>query len=376
MPPTATQREEISPKVAPRADAHSPHVETPHAESPRLPEDRDPQPLAKSPLRSLTGVQILATGGYVPERSVSNEHLGHGYDPAWILQRTGIVERRRAAPDEATSDLAYEAAVRCIEQAGVDPDEIDLLIVATMTPDSPMPSAACQLHRRLGLTGVPAMDVNAACAGFMYALITGAQFVKSGCSRYALVVGADVMSQIVDPQDQKTYPLFGDGAGAVLLGAGSAEQGLRAYTLGADGSGADLLYIAAGGSREPLTPEALLAKRHKVCMDGRAVFKWAVRLLYDAVMDVLGHAQCSPADVDLVVLHQANIRIIEAAVDNLGIDRRKVVVNLDRYGNTSAGSIPLALAEAHAQGRLRSGDRVLLCGFGAGLAWGAALMQW
>ena len=221
------------------------------------------------------------------------------------------------------------------------------------------------------------MDLNAACAGFMNALVTGMQYVKSGCSRLALVVGADVMSNTVNPADKKTFPLFGDGAGAVLIEAGERDQGLLAYTLGADGSGADLLYICAGGSREPLlSADAFARNRHYVHMDGRAVFKWAVRLLHDAVMDVLHHANMTPGDIDLLVLHQANIRIIDAAVEDLCIDREKVVVNLDRYGNTSAGSIPLALSEAAHQGRLRRGSNVLLCGFGAGLAWGAALMKW
>jgi 3-oxoacyl-[acyl-carrier-protein] synthase-3 len=220
------------------------------------------------------------------------------------------------------------------------------------------------------------MDLQAACAGFVYALVTGMQFVKTGCSRRVLVVGADIMSRIVSPTDRKTYPLFGDGAGAVLLGPGRDDQGLLSYTLGAEGQGAGLLYTPAGGSREPFSTESLTAQRQFISMDGRAVFKWAVRVIADAIADVLYHARLAPNEIDLLVLHQANVRIIDAAVDMLGIDRSKVVVNLDRFGNTSAGSIPLALAEAHHQGRLRRGDRVLLCGFGAGLAWGAAIVRW
>jgi 3-oxoacyl-[acyl-carrier-protein] synthase-3 len=330
----------------------------------------------RSPLATLTGVQVLSVGAYAPEQIVRNEDLAEfGYDPEWILQRTGIRQRRRAAPGVATSDLAYEAAMSCLAAAGTDPRELDLILVATTTPDTVMPSTACHLQRRLGAVA-PAMDLQAACAGFMYALVTGMQFIKSGCSRRVLVVGADIMSRIVSAADRKTYPLFGDGAGAVLLGPGRDDQGLLAYTLGAEGEGGDLLITRAGGSREPLTAESLAANRHCLAMDGRAVFKWAVRVIIDSIADVLYHAQVTPEEIDLLVLHQANVRIIDAAVEALGISRDKVVVNLDRYGNTSAASIPLALAEAQQEGRLHRGDRVLLCGFGAGLAWGAAVVEW
>jgi 3-oxoacyl-[acyl-carrier-protein] synthase-3 len=253
---------------------------------------------------------------------------------------------------------------------------VDLILVATSTPDTWMPSTACHLQRRLGATAAPAMDINAACAGFMYALVTGAQFVKSGSSRRALVIGADLMTRFTDPADKKTFPLFGDAAGAVLLGVGDSGQGLLSYTLGADGNGSDLLIVPGGGSRQPLSNCVLAANQHFLQMDGRAVFKWAVRLLSETTHDVLRHAGLTADDVDLVVFHQANIRIINAVADELRIARDKVVVNLDRYGNTSAASIPLALDEAHLEGRVRRGDDVLLCGFGAGLAWGAALLKW
>ncbi len=330
----------------------------------------------RSRLHQLTGVQILGVGGAAPEQIVRNADLAKlGYDEEWIVQRTGILERRQAEPSIATSDIAHQAALNCLQAAGVNATEVDLILVATMTPDFPAPSTACLLQHRLG-SKAPAMDLNAACAGFMYALATGMQFVHSGCSRRVLVVGADMMSRVVHPDDKKTFPLFGDGAGAVLLGPGEAEQGLLAYTLGSEGQGADLLCIPAGGTREPITAEVLSQNRQFIQMDGRAVFKWAVRVLSDGVNDVLAHAGLSASDVDLLVLHQANIRIIDAAVADLGIDREKVVVNLDRYGNTSAGSIPLALAEAHQQGRIKRGDKIVLCGFGAGLAWGAAVLNW
>ena len=330
----------------------------------------------RSRLARLTGVQILATGGYVPPQVIRNEDLtALGCDAEWILQRTGIRERRRAADDVATSDLAYEAARDCLQQAGVRADELDLIVVGTMTPDCPMPSTACRLQRLLG-SAAPAFDVNAACAGFMFALTTGMQFVASGGAKKALVVGADIMTRVMNPADRKTYPLFGDGAGAVLLGAGTRDQGFVSYTLGSEGSGEDLLKIPGGGTREPLTAESIACGRQYMQMDGRAVFKWAVRLLGDSTRDLLKHAGISANDLSLVVLHQANRRIIQAAIEELGIDPEIVVVNLDRYGNTSAGSIPLALAEAQRSGRIRPGDHLLLSGFGAGLAWGGGVFRW
>jgi 3-oxoacyl-[acyl-carrier-protein] synthase-3 len=332
--------------------------------------------VGRSRLARLTGVQILATGSYAPPLIVRNEDLAeHGFDADWIVQRTGIRERRRAADDMATSDLAFEAAKNCLERAGVAASEVDLIIVGTMTPDSPMPSTACQLQRKLACSA-PAFDVNAACAGFAFAMITGMQYVASGFARRVLVVGADVMMRVMDPADHKTFPLFGDGAGAVLLGPGTAEQGMLSYVLGADGTGADLLKIPGGGSREPLTPEALACGKQYMQMDGRAVFKWAIRLLGDSVRELLAAAEIEASDLSLAVLHQANYRILEAAREDLGLPSEKLVVNLDRYGNTSAGSIPLALDEMHRAGRIKPGDHLLLCGFGAGLAWGGGIFRW
>jgi 3-oxoacyl-[acyl-carrier-protein] synthase-3 len=332
---------------------------------------------SRSRLGRLLGIEVLATGSYVPEAVVDNRHLEAtlGFDPAWIFARTGIRERRHAQPHQATSDLAVEAARQAISRAAVDPDEIDLVVVATFTPDMPFPSTACLVQDRLGLKA-PAMDLQAACAGFMYALITAAQFVAAGTSRRALVIGADTNSRILNPEDQRTYPLFGDGAGAVLLGPGNAGQGLVSYAIGSDGSGGDLLCRPAGGSRLPSTAPLADPQQHYLQMNGRAVFKWAVGILNETVKDVVREAGVTIQDIHLAVFHQANVRIINSAVDHLGIDRRKVVINLDRYGNTSAGSIPLALDEALGQGRVRRGDLVLLSGFGAGLTWGTALVRW
>lgn len=331
----------------------------------------------RAPLRRLTGVQVLALGSYVPDLVVTNDdlHVRLGFDPSWIVQRTGIRERRHAPAEMATSDLAVRAARQCLERAGARPDDVDLVLVATFSPDMSFPATACLVQDQLGICG-PACDLQAACAGFMYAMITAAQYVATGCSRLALVIGADCNSRLLNPKDHRTYPLFGDGAGAALMAAGSPEQGLLSYALGADGSGGNLLCRPSGGSRMAVTCDTLEQGLQYMHMDGRAVFKWAVRLLDQSITDVLRAAEMSPGELDLVVLHQANSRIIYAATDVLGIDRRKVVINLDRYGNTSAGSIPLALDEAHQQGRIKRGDRILVSGFGAGLAWGTAIMRW
>ncbi len=308
---------------------------------------------------------------------VTNQDLAatHGFDPDWIVRRTGILERRMLAPEFATSDLATEAARKCIEKAGVDPADIDLIIVATFTADMPLPSTACLVQRNLGLTG-PAMDMQAACAGFMYAMTTGMQFVANGCSKLALIIGAECISREVNPTDQGTYPLFGDAGGAVLLVPGDAEQGLVQYTLGADGTGADLIEQPMGGSRQPTNLTGLKNHQQFIQMAGRPVFKWAIRILRDTVIDVTAGAGLSLDDIDLLIAHQANIRIIDAATESLGLPKEKVFINLDRYGNTSAASIPLALDEALAQGRIARGDLLLLCGFGAGLTWGTALLKW
>jgi 3-oxoacyl-[acyl-carrier-protein] synthase-3 len=324
----------------------------------------------------LTGVRIAAVAAFAPDDVIRNADLAAlGYDEEWIVQRTGIRERRKASAELAASDVAHEAAKRCLDKAGVDPSEIDLIVFGTLTPDTIMPSAACHLQRRLGCRA-PAMDLNAACSGFIFALATGAQFVKTGFSTRALVVGVDLMSRTVNPADKKTFPLFGDGGGAVLLGPGSVSEGLLAYTLGSDGEGADLLCIPAGGTREPISQQALADKRNCIHMQGKPVFKWAVRMVSDAVRSVVQAAHLSLADIHHFVLHQANRRIIDAVAHDLAVDHRRMVVNVERYGNTSAGSIPLALAEIDEQGKLRRGDRVVLCGFGAGLTWGAAVVQY
>jgi len=275
----------------------------------------------------------------------------------------------------------------------LDAESLDLLIVATITPDHPTPSTACLLQKRLGCTA-PAMDLSAACSGFVYALITAAHFIRGGGAHNAMVVGAEVMSRTASPSDYKSYPLFGDGAGAVVLQSvaeefhvldaeiglsevhgGTQASGILAYTLGSEGD-SNALITPAGGSREPLTPKAWNAGRQYMRMDGRGVFKWAVRCIVDSCRDVVAAAGLTMDQIDLLVLHQANLRIIDAAMKDLGIPRDKSMINLDRYGNTSAASIPLGLHEADQMGRLTRGSLVLLCGFGAGLTWDTALVRW
>ncbi|MGD0653239.1 MAG: beta-ketoacyl-ACP synthase III [Thermoguttaceae bacterium] len=330
----------------------------------------------RSRIGSLMGVQVVGIGSSVPENRVHNDDLAAlGYNAEWILQRTGIVQRRHAPPEMATSDLAIEASRRCIERSGVDPGDIDLVLLGTYTPDMLMPATASTVQDKLGLSA-PAFDLQAACASFIFAMITGAQYVATGCSRLALVIGADCTSRVLNPADKQTYPLFGDAAGAVLLAPGDDNQGLLAYAVGSDGSAVDLLNRPMGGSRRPFSASAENNADQYMRMEGRPIFKWSVKMLRETTKEVLKHAGMTIEDLDLVIFHQANMRIIDSAVADLGIDSRKVVSNLDRYGNTSSASIPLALDEAYSEGRIRRGDRILLSGFGAGLAWGTVLLRW
>lgn len=341
------------------------------------------RPLPRPKCRSLMGIRFLGTGKYVPDIVVTNAQLfdmlgfaERGFNTEWIVQRTGIHERRHARPEQATSDLCIEAAQDCFRKSGCGPKDIDLLVLGTFTPDMSFPSTACIVQEKLGLVG-PAIEVEAACAGFMYALITASAYVLSGASDRALVIGGDANSRILNPADPKIYPLFGDGAGAVIIERGEPDQGILAYSMGSDGSGGMMLCRPAGGSRLATTPELLTSGQQYMHMDGQGVYRWAVEILRDTVEDVLTHANLTSADLQLVIPHQANIRIIEQALHKwLRIPHDRVYNNLDRYGNTSAGSIPLALDEALADGRLKRGQIGLFSGFGAGLAWGTAVIRW
>jgi 3-oxoacyl-[acyl-carrier-protein] synthase-3 len=326
------------------------------------------------------GFRLAGVGSYVPPEVVTNADLARlGCDPDWILARSGIRERHHAAVDVATSDLAAAAGRAAIADAGLPAADVDLLVLGTFTPDMCIPSTACVVQERLGLDA-PAMDVTAACAGFAYALVTAANFVAAGSSRLPLVIGADTNSRVVDPEDVKTWPLFGDGAGAVLLQAvepdrSGREHGLLAFSLGADGRGAGLLACPMSGSRQPVTAEGLARRQQYMQMDGRAVFKWAIRLAEENILAVVERSGVPLDQIDLFILHQANARILDGAREALGLPAEKLFMNLDRFGNTSSGSIPLALEEAWRSGRVGPGSTIVVCGFGGGLAWGSAVWR-
>jgi 3-oxoacyl-[acyl-carrier-protein] synthase-3 len=316
-------------------------------------------------------VTITGLGAHAPERVVTNDDLSQLVDTSdeWIMERTGIRERRIASDEQALSDLSLPAARQALEQAGSDGTDIDLLIVATVTPDMMFPSTSALLADQLGAKDAGAYDLSAGCTGFMYAVAQAYGMIAAGLSRKALVVGGDVLSRILDWSDRSTVVLFGDGAGAVVLEP-SDEAGFLAFELGADGAGGEHLWLPGSGSRRFEDPEQF------VKMNGREVFKFATRVLVQSAEAVLARYGATIEDVDVYVPHQANVRIIDHATKKLGIPSDRVVTNVDRYGNTSSGSIPLALAEAQVDGRLQPGKLVLMTGMGAGLTWGSALMRW
>jgi 3-oxoacyl-[acyl-carrier-protein] synthase-3 len=323
---------------------------------------------------------ILGTGSYAPDRILTNEDISRMVDTSheWILARSGIRERRIAAPDQATSDLAVLAARRALEDAKVAVSEVDLLIVATITPDLTMPATACFVQHKLGIPSTAAcLDVNAACSGFIYALDMACAMVASGRYKKALVIGAEKLSSVVDWQDRSTCMLFGDGAGAAVIGASDKPGiGLLGTKLGALGKDTDLLCIPAGGSRTPTTPESVTRGDHFIKMKGREVFKLAVRVMEEAARDILEQHGVAAHQIGLVIPHQANLRIIDAIAQYLELPVERFFVNVDRYGNTSAASIPIALDEARRGGRIKEGDLTLLVAFGAGLTYGSALIRW
>ncbi|MDN5344314.1 MAG: 3-oxoacyl-[acyl-carrier-protein] synthase [Clostridia bacterium] len=321
---------------------------------------------------------IVGTGSCLPERVVTNAELERIVDTSdeWIRTRTGIRERRLAGPDTAASDLAVPAAVKALDRAGIRPEDLDLIIVATVTPDTLFPATACLVQERLGARGAAAFDLSAGCSGFIYGLAVANQFISTGVYRTAVVIGVEILSKIINWQDRNTCVLFGDGAGAVVLQAVAPGEGILGLHLGADGNGGNLLSIPAGGSRLPASPDSVREQLHTIHMNGPEVFKFAVRIMGEASLKALEQAGLTRADVDFLIPHQANIRIIEAATKRLGLAPEKVYVNLHRYGNMSSASIPVALDEACREGRLHRGDRVVLVAFGAGLTWGAAVLRW
>jgi 3-oxoacyl-[acyl-carrier-protein] synthase-3 len=324
-------------------------------------------------------VRIAGWGKYLPERIMPNSELAAMVDTSddWIRARTGIGERRIAAPEETTCSLAVQAARAALDIAQARSEDLDMIIVATCTPDyANMPATASLVQHALGAPRAAAVDLNAVCSGFIYALATGSQFVLSGAYRSVLVIGAEVFTRILDWQDRSTCVLFGDGAGAVVLEASDKPGGLVSFVLGSDGAGACSLYVPAGGSRQPASLETVEAREHYVKMQGREVFRFATRVLPQSVGEALTAANMTVDDIDVLIPHQANTRIIDHAVRRLKVADSVVFSNVERYGNTSAASIPVALCEAIEEGLVRPGSNVVLSGFGAGLSWGTVIWKW
>jgi 3-oxoacyl-[acyl-carrier-protein] synthase-3 len=321
-------------------------------------------------------IKSLAT--YVPPRLLTNADLEKLVETSneWILQRTGIRERHIVDPGVATSDLAKEAATTAIAKAGLTPDDIDLIVVGTVTPDMLFPSTACLVQDKIGARRAWGFDLSAACSAFTYSLTVGAQMIVAGAAKHVLVIGADVMSSIIDYTDRATCVLFGDGAGAVVLGAAQDGYGIIDFEHHVDGSGGPALCMPAGGSRQPASHETVDQRLHFVKQEGQTVFKFAVRNTGDVCERLLRRNNLAAADIDLFVSHQANRRIILSAAERLGLPEEKVIINIDRFGNTTAATIPLALNDAVASGRLKKGDTILLASVGAGFTVGAVLVRW
>lgn len=327
--------------------------------------------------KELRKAGITGVGSYVPEKVLTNQDLEEMVDTndEWIRSRTGIEERRIAEDETTTSDLAYEAAIEALEEAGLEAKELDLILVATVTPDMPFPSTACLLQDRLDAKKAAAFDLEAGCSGFVYALSVATQFVQTGAYDNVLVIGAETLSKITNWEDRDTCVLFGDGAGATVVQP-AESGGILSNVLGADGSGGDLLKVPAGGSKQPACANTLDKNLHSIQMEGNAVFKFAVRIMGKAALQALEEAGLKREDMDFFIPHQANTRIIDAAAKRLKLDDDDVFVNLHKYGNTSAASIPLALSEAIEAGEIKSGDTIVLVGFGAGLTWAASVIEW
>ncbi len=327
----------------------------------------------------MPNAKISALGCYVPPGLLTNQDLEKLVDTTdeWILTRTGIRERHLAAPDQASSDLGYEAAKLCLARRGLAPTDIDAILVATVTPDMFFPSTACLIQNKLGATGAWGFDISAACSAFIYGLTTAANLVRGGTHHRVLVIGADTMSRIIDYTDRATCVLFGDGAGAFLVEAtDDPHEGFLAHHNEIDGSGGDSLKMPAGGSRLPSSHDTIDQRLHFVKQDGQAVFKYAVRKMEEASLAVLAKANVDPSEIKLLIPHQANMRIIRATAERLGLGEDRYILNIDRYGNTTAGTIPLATQDAVNSGQLQKGDLVLFVSVGAGFTVGANLWRW
>lgn len=326
----------------------------------------------------MRSVGIVGIGSYVPENIMTNKNFEEFLDTSdeWITSRTGIRQRHIAPEDMSVSDLCYQAGLKALADARIAPEEVELVIVATVTPDYAFPATACLVADRLGAKNAAAFDLEAGCSGFIYGVATGSQFVAAGLYKTVLVIGGETLSKILNWSDRSTCILFGDGAGAAVLRPVKEGSGFLGFELGSDGSGGHLLSLPAGGSKCPASLETVEKKLHTLQMEGKEVFKFAVRVMGDASVRVLEKAGLAQGEIDLLVPHQANIRIVDAAVKRLGISRDKVVINLERYGNMSAASIPVALDEAVKTGRIKEGDNIVMVGFGTGLTWGACVLKW
>jgi len=324
-----------------------------------------------------TRAEITGIGVALPDARRTNADLEARVDTsdAWIRERTGIRERRVAAPDESTATLAIDAGIAALKDARIAPEDVDLLIVATATPEQPIPHTGAFVAEGMGIR-CGSFDLAAGCSGFLYSLVVGNSMLGTGTAQRVLVIGAETLTRVIDPDDRATCILFGDGAGAAVLEAGNGDRGLLAWDLGTDGSAAEILGIRAGGSRRPASAETVASGEHWLHMAGQEVFRRAVRAVVSSITTTLERSDASAHEVDWFVPHQANARIIDAAAQRVGIPPERCVQNIERYGNTSAASIPIAIREALDDGRVSPGDLVLLAGFGAGMTWGSALVRW
>lgn len=327
----------------------------------------------------MTHAQIIGTGSYAPERVMTNQDLAKLVETSdeWIFERTGIRQRHVAAEGEFTSDMARRASVRALEMAGTRPEDIDLIVVGTISPDMPMPACAAFLAHKLGAKNAFAFDVSAACAGSLFGMSIASQYIQSGAVKRALVVGVELLTRLVDWENRNTCVLFGDAAGAMVLGPSQdPKRGILSMHLHTDGAQTDILCIPGGGSKHPTSEEVLQKKLHKISMNGKEVFKFAVRALTEAVTEGLKFNELDAASVTHVIAHQANIRIIDAVLDRLAIPHHKAWLNIDRYGNTSSASLPMTLDEANRAGRLQANDTIAMMAIGAGMSWGSAIVKW
>lgn len=322
--------------------------------------------------------RIIATGSYVPQNVITNQDLEKIVETSddWIIERTGIRERRIVDAHQVTSDLAYEASSIALKRAHLKPKDIDLIIVATITPDMPFPSTACILQDRLGARNAAAFDVNAACSGFVYGLHIANSLIRSGLHQRILLIGAEVLSKVTDWQDRTTCILFGDGAGAAIIEATKEKRGILSTHINSDGSLSELICLPGGGSRNPCSRDTILKRLNFIKMKGNETFKVAVRTLEELVVKTLRDNNLEPSQLSLLIPHQANIRIIQATAKRLNMPMEKVFVNIDKFGNTSAASVPIALDEAVQTGRVQDGDHILLEAFGGGLTWASSLIKW